>query len=91
MEIEHLPTESTLGVKWNVEEDKFVWEISQERFTVVSNKPKTRRGILSVIYSMFDPLGFIAPFTMKAKLLLQMLSRMKIGWDNQIGETERTQ
>jgi hypothetical protein len=90
-EIEHLPTESTLGVTWNVEEDKFVWEISQERFTVVSNKPKTRRGILSVIYSMFDPLGFIAPFTMKAKLLLQMLSRMKIGSDDQILEIERTQ
>jgi hypothetical protein len=40
---------------------------------------------------MFDPLGFIAPFTMKAKLLLQMLSRMKIGWDDQIGEIERMQ
>jgi hypothetical protein len=90
LDIEHLPTESTLGVKWNVEEDKFVWEISQERFTVVSNKPNSQ-GILSVIYSMFDPLGFITPFTMKAKLLLQILSRMKIGWDDQIGETERTQ
>ena len=51
----------------------------------------TRRGVLSVIYSMFDPLGFIAPYVMKAKLLLQLLCRRKCGWDDQLGEDEKNQ
>ena len=40
---------------------------------------------------MFDPLGFIAPYTMKAKLLLQMLVRKGVGWDDPLGEDERAQ
>ena len=52
LEIEQLPTESALGMKWNIEEDKFVWEVSDERLAAVNSKPLTRRGVLSVIYSM---------------------------------------
>ena len=50
-----------------------------------------RRGILSTVYSLFDPLGFIAPYTIKKKLLLQMLSRKKIGWDETLAENKRDQ
>ena len=39
-----------------------------------------RRGIVSAVYSLFDPLGFITPYIMKAKLLLQTLSRKRLGW-----------
>ena len=46
---------------------------------------------MSAVYSLFDPLGFIAPYIMKAKLLLQALSRKNIGWDDLIGEAERIQ
>lgn len=31
----------------------------------------TRRGILSIISSAFDPPGFVAPFILPAKVLLQ--------------------
>ena len=48
-------------------------------------------GVLSVIYSIFDHVGFIAPYTMNAKLLLQTLSRMKLRWDDRLGENERLQ
>ena len=41
----------------------------------------TRRGIVSAVYSLFDPLGFIEPYAMKVKLLLQTLSRKKLGWN----------
>ena len=51
----------------------------------------TRRGMVSAIYSCFDPLGFIAPYVMKAKILLQMLSRKKIGWDDPVTENENAQ
>lgn len=56
-----------------------------------SKKPVTRRGIVSVVYSLYDPLGFIAPYIMKAKLILQMLSRKKIGWDEPLEENDNVQ
>ncbi|XP_015748010.1 PREDICTED: uncharacterized protein LOC107327777 [Acropora digitifera] len=79
LELEQLPTESALGLKWNIEEDKFVWEVMEKMLQRVSQKPVTRRGIVSAIYSLFDPLGFIAPYAMKAKLLLQTLRRKRLG------------
>ena len=51
----------------------------------------TRRGLVSAVCSFFDPLGFIAPYVIKAKLLLQTLSRKRLGWDDLIEETEKPQ
>ena len=61
LELEQLPRQSALGMKWNIEDDKFVWEISDKLMSAKSKKPVTRRSIVSVVYSLFDPLGFIAP------------------------------
>ena len=91
LELEQLPTQSALGMKWNIEDDKFVWEISEKLMSAKSKKPVTRRGIVSVVYSLYDPLGFIPPYIMKAKLILQMLSRKKIGWDEPLEENENVQ
>ena len=81
LDLEKLPTETALGLKWNTEEDKFVWEPLKKILQVANQRPMTRRGIVSAVYSLFDPLGFIAPYIMKAKLLLPTLSRKRLGWD----------
>ena len=71
-----LPIERALGVQWCVEFDTFKFRIT------VKDKPVTRRGILSVVSSIYDPLGFAAPFTLNAKKLLQDLCKEeKLGWD----------
>lgn len=41
----------------------------------------TRRGILSVVSSTFDPLGFLAPLILPAARLLQELRHKGLGWD----------
>ena len=52
-------------------------------------KDLTRRGILAVVSSIYDPLGLAAPFVLTAKILLQDLCRRKLGWDDTIpGEDE---
>ena len=51
----------------------------------------THRGIVSAVYSLFDPLGFIAPYPMKAKLLLQTLSGKRLGWNDTLEETNKEQ
>ena len=53
---------------------------------VVDEKPPTRRGILSTVSSVYDPLGFVAPFILPAKKILQDLCRESIGWDDDVSE-----
>ncbi|XP_039608830.1 uncharacterized protein LOC120528756, partial [Polypterus senegalus] len=48
------------------------------------NKPATRRGILSVVSSVYDPLGFLAPALLPAKLILRDLCKEKCGWDEEV-------
>ena len=76
-----LPVKRALGMQWNVETDKFFYDIS------IKEKPPTRRGMLSIISSVYDPLGFISPFVLRAKIIHQ-LCRQKLSWDEEIPEAE---
>ena len=48
--------------------------------------PSTKRGILATVSALFDLLGFLGPFTVTAKLLLQELWRLGCQWDEEIAE-----
>ena len=39
---------------------------------------------LSVVSSIYDPMGFLHPFTVRGRLLVQQLARDKVGWDEPI-------
>ena len=41
----------------------------------------TNRGLLSVLCSVFDPLGFLAPCLIEPKLIIQELWQRNIEWD----------
>lgn len=84
-ELERLPTESAFGLKWNSEEDKFAWEVLEKILQLANQRPMTRRGIVSAVYSIFDCLGLIAAYVVRAELLLQTLSRKRLGRDDQRG------
>jgi len=51
-----LSIKRVLGVQWSVELDCFDFSI------VVKDQPLTRRGMLSTIASVYNPLGFLAPW-----------------------------
>ena len=68
-----------------------MWEVFEKTLHSVNQKPMTRRGIVSAVYSLFDLLGFIAPYVMKSKLLLQTLSRKRLGWDDPLDEVDKGQ
>ena len=72
--------ERALGVLWYTEGDELGFKMANKE------KPSTRRGILSTISSIFDPLGFIAPVLMKPKILLQQLCRLNLAWDDILSE-----
>ena len=46
----------------------------------------TRRGLLSIISSVYDPLGLAAQFLLQGRLLNQELCRANIGWNEVIPE-----
>ncbi|XDV54607.1 hypothetical protein PO909_022856, partial [Leuciscus waleckii] len=58
------------------ERDSFKFKI------VLKTHPLTRRGILSMVSSIYDPLGFVAPVVLSAKKILQDLCRRRLGWDD---------
>lgn len=70
-----IPTQAALGVKWNINGDSLGFSVN------VPVKSETRRGILSVLNSVFDPLGCLIPFNLNAKLVLKKLCQLKLGWD----------
>ena len=47
----------------------------------IKEKPPTRRGILSLVSSVYDPLGFASPFVLPAKVILQDLCCRGLKWD----------
>lgn len=76
----NLPMERALGIQWCAESDQFKFKIN------LKNRPNTRRGLLSLLSSIFDPLGFVAPVILCAKKILHDLCRRKYGWDEYLPE-----
>ena len=70
-----LPVERALGVRWDLQRDKFAIQVN------IRNKPATKRGLLSTISSVYDPLGFVSPYLIRAKMIFQEECRRKMGWD----------
>ena len=62
-----LPTQHALGVQWNLEDDQLTFSVT------LPDKPLTRRGVLSIVNSLYDPLGLVAPVILVGKLILQKL------------------
>ncbi len=73
-----MPVERTLGVGWDTQGDNFVF-IAKQRPSA-----QTRRQLLSIIASLSDPLGFLAPFLVRAKILLQRIWQLGLTWDEHL-------
>lgn len=66
-----------LGISWNPALDSF-----QFRVRLASPAPHTKRLILSTIVKLFDPLDWVTPVTIAAKVFMLSLWRLKIEWDD---------
>ena len=78
------PTQRTLGINWNTLTDKF------EIYVNLNERPATRRGMLSQIGQVFDPLGFLQPFLLPGKLILQDLCHEGYEWDKEVTGSRRS-
>lgn len=70
-----------LGLGWRNKSDEFYFS---SHFNNDSSHKITKRYILSIISQIFDPLGLLSPFIITAKIMLQRLWLLKLGWDDEI-------
>ncbi|XP_011883602.1 PREDICTED: uncharacterized protein LOC105570768 [Vollenhovia emeryi] len=66
----------TLGILWNHRDDNLQYNTKPPS---ISGRV-TKRCILSTVSQIFDPLGLVAPIIVTAKILLQELWQLKLGW-----------
>jgi len=68
-----------LGVYWDTKND----QLFLSPYTATATLPTTtKREVLRWSSGIFDPLGFISPVTIRAKLFLQQLWQTHIEWDS---------
>ncbi|XP_073817385.1 uncharacterized protein [Musca autumnalis] len=68
----------TLGIRWNAVSDSFFFMMEK----LEEKSSYTKRQVLSIIARIFDPLGWLSPIIVKAKILMQQLWLDDIGWDD---------
>ncbi|XP_052751852.1 uncharacterized protein LOC113522552 [Galleria mellonella] len=69
-----------LGLTWNRSADVFRYSVNLPP----ESGPVTKRKIISEIAKIFDPLGWAAPSVIIAKVLIQRLWILGVGWDDEI-------
>ncbi|XP_075162723.1 uncharacterized protein LOC142235354 [Haematobia irritans] len=68
----------TLGIRWNAKTDMFYF-VSEK---LKDKETFTKREVLSVIARLFDPLGWLSPVIITAKIFMQQLWLDEIEWDD---------
>lgn len=81
-----LPMERALGVQWCVEDDIFTYKVKLKNLKSLN----TKREISSIVASVFDPLGFLSPFILTGKHILQQMCKDGATWDDPLDERLET-
>ena len=73
-----LPNKKALGICWNLKDATFSFKLKLDTRTL------TKIVMLSMISSIYNPLGFAAPFILEGRRILQGLCNQSIKWDNEV-------
>ncbi|GFS77119.1 uncharacterized protein NPIL_517131 [Nephila pilipes] len=80
--IKHLESQNVLGLKYDTETDE-LYCVHPEADMGISDTI-SKRKLLSIVNSIYDPIGFTSPATLLPKLLLQEAWRNKLDWDEEL-------
>lgn len=83
--------EKTLGLQWDTVTDSISFALNWNKVhkdIAEGHKKPTKREMLRILMSIFDPLGILLPFTIRGKILLQRVWRSGIGWDDKLKDVE---
>ena len=80
MDSGELPTVKTLEILWRAKEDTFSFHSNPQE----ENQIITKRSFLRTIAKLFDPLGLLVPFIIRAKAVMQEIWRKGSDWDDEL-------
>ena len=72
-----------LGIEWDKHTDEFIFQFD-EFLSRCRSLSITKRNILSVSASIYDPLGLISPITARIKFIFQLPCKEKSEWDDDV-------
>lgn len=72
-----------LGLVWRPETDDFVFNL-KHLMDIFKEKENTERSVLRSSAKIFDPMGFLTPFTIRVKCLFQEMWQRGISWDEEL-------
>ena len=67
-----------LGIEWDDIRDKLVFRLN-EIFKDAADIQPTKRNILSIISTIYDPVGYLQPVTIQLKILFQEICKLNVG------------
>ena len=77
--------EKALGIVWDETKDTLGFRLRRQELTA------TKRAVLCKVSSVFDPLGIAAPFTIRAKVMMQRLWCLHLEWDDDLPELQSSE
>ena len=78
LEENKLSTTKTLGVLWTADQDTCTFSF---KYSLTPEIELTKRNVLKKTATIYDPLGFLAPYVVRAKILIQQAWVEADGWD----------
>lgn len=81
--------DKVLGLFWETSGDHFTFSVRRplSSLDILEGKQKpTKRQVLQIMMSVFDPLGLISHILIYPKILIQMIWRSGIDWDSRIND-----
>lgn len=84
MNLENTSSNKILGMFWDTSKDEFKFQLNFNRIEPMVMERKripTKREFLAIVMSVYDPFGFLADFLVYMKVLLQLVWRSGIDWD----------
>ncbi|GFU42598.1 integrase catalytic domain-containing protein [Nephila pilipes] len=72
-----------LGISWDTDRGIFYFDI-ENLLSFISKGTHTKRFLLQIAGRIFDPLGLIAPYVIRLKVLIQNVWEMGLLWDQEM-------
>jgi len=76
-------TVNLLGLLWNTSMDIIGYTTKQFH---LEDQPITKRSVLQLSSKIYDPLGFLSPVTIQARIFMQELWRSDVSWDEPLDQ-----
>ena len=78
LNLNSLPMDRALRIHWDVEADTFNLVVSGK------SQPETRKGVMSSIATIYDPLCLVGPLILPGREINQELCRLKYDWNDRL-------